>query len=286
MDFLGHFLNSASKTDLLTPEEEITLARQIQNWLSIEKVEQPTKEQRRIMRLGRAAYHRFFQANIKLVVYIAKKYTHKTDSMTIDDLIQEGCIGLSHGIRKFDPERGYKFSTYGYWWVKQSIHRAIEMTDKMIRLPVNAHHLMHRIRKYQTQYLAEHGRTPTARECAEHVNTSLEYLKYYMMHNGGTISLDAYIKRSEANSTYIDMVADESIGDSYEHLEEEDQLTALDQKLKRLRKMDREIVQRGYGLNGYEAQSIAQTAQSMNIGRNKVRFRRSEAIEKLRKMVG
>ena len=234
MDFLGRFLNSASRTDLLTAEEEITLARQIQGWLSVEKEEHLTKEQRRTIKLGRAAYQRFFQANIKLVVYIAKKYAHNTDSMTIDDLIQEGCIGLSHGIRKFDPERGYKFSTYGYWWIKQSIHRAIEMTDKMVRLPVNARHLMHRIRKYQTHCLAEHGKMPTAQECAEHAGVSLECLKYYMMHNGGTISLDAYIRRNEANSTYIDVVADESMGDSYAHLEEEDQLIALDQKLKRL----------------------------------------------------
>ena len=115
-----HFLNSAGKYPLLSDEQELMLGRQVQAWVEIRDLDNPTPEQKRICRIGKRAYDKFFKSNLKLVVSVAKKYARLCNFLTLDDLIQEGCLGLGRAVEKFDPTRGYKFSTYAYWWSRQS----------------------------------------------------------------------------------------------------------------------------------------------------------------------
>ena len=117
---------------LLTHEEELLLGRSVQQWLALEIEGSPTPEQKRIIRRGQKAKERMFNANLRLVVSIAKRYTRAVTKLELADLIQEGCIGLNRAIEKFDPARGYKFSTYSYWWIRQGITRAINQLERTI----------------------------------------------------------------------------------------------------------------------------------------------------------
>lgn len=281
-DQLTHFLNNAGRVDLLTADEEIELSRLIQQWQRLADVKSPNKSQKNAIRKGKAAYERFFLANVKLVVYIAKKFTRSATSMTLDDLIQEGCCGLSHAIKKFDPERGYKFSTYGYWWIRQAICRSIETTDQMIRVPVNGFQFNKKIRKFIVDYEIEHGKHPSLTACAEHLSISLEYMEKYLMHASGTMSLDAQINGGPDRSAYIDMIPAEQ-EETYGDLDIDYQKIHLDRILKKLDHIDREILDKGYGLSGGEILTTNQIASELKLSRNVVRFRRSQAIAKLRK---
>ena len=134
-DSVAHYLKSISKIPLLTPSEEIELAHHVQamkKLLNVKEVDL-TLNQRRCIRMGRRARDRMMAANLRLVVSIAKNY--QNSGLDLLDLIQEGSIGLSRAVDKFDPLLGYKFSTYSYWWIRQSITRALDNQSRMIRLP-------------------------------------------------------------------------------------------------------------------------------------------------------
>ena len=115
-------MNAAGRFPLLTAEEELIYSRQVQRWLQWEHIDSAllTAQQRRDIKTGQRAYQRFFNANLRLVISVSKKLTRSCRFLSMEDLFSEGCIGLATGIKKFDPERGYKFSTYAYWWIWQA----------------------------------------------------------------------------------------------------------------------------------------------------------------------
>ena len=136
-DLTDFIMQKAGRTPLLTGDEEITLSRQVQAMLSIEDLphsERPS-DWERIMKRGQQAKERMVAANLRLVIKVAAKYMHR--GMDLPDLIQEGSLGLMRGIEKYDPERGYKLSTYIYWWIRQAITRAIRDKARTIRIPTS-----------------------------------------------------------------------------------------------------------------------------------------------------
>jgi RNA polymerase nonessential primary-like sigma factor len=182
-DLVRSYLRDIGRVPLLSHEQEITLGRQVQELMALEELElelevrqgeKPGPDQlaeaagltpqllRRRLQAGRRAKERMVAANLRLVVSVAKKYTRR--NMELLDLIQEGTIGLVRGVEKFDPTRGYKFSTYAYWWIRQGITRAIAEKSRTIRLPIHITETLNKLKKGQRELSQELGRTPTVTE--------------------------------------------------------------------------------------------------------------------------
>ena len=173
----------------------------------LQQLDRPlTDAEQRLVRSGQRARERFIQCNLQLVVHVAKKYENrKRKSLEIMDLIQEGNIGLARAVELFDSSRGYKFSTYAYWWIKQGIQRALSQSDAMIRLPTGLHDLLIKIARTTSDLGQRIGRTPTLTEVAEHIDVNVIHDALRRSH--AVHSLDAISAANEALSL-IDMIAD------------------------------------------------------------------------------
>ena len=210
---IDYILSTAGKVPLLTAEEEILLGRRVQALMQLleDKPDGPyTPAEQRTLRLGKRAKERMVSANIRLVVHVAKKYAHRIQTLTLADLIQEGSIGLIRGVEKFDPERGYKFSTFGYWWVRQGISRAITRDDRVIRLPINAIESLIKLRGFVPAFVREHGRQPSYAECAEHCEIAEHTMREYIKHSSPATSLDQRANGNDDASMLIDLIAAEA----------------------------------------------------------------------------
>ena len=198
---LSEYLEESSRIPLLTPEEELLLARQIQKYMELKDKENPSLKERKIIKIGLRAYQRFVAANTKLVVTVAKKYINRIGNGGMDfmDLVQEGNVGLSTAVLRFDPERGYKFSTYAYWWIRQGITRAIEHQERPIRVPANGCNALLKLSRWIPEYAAEHGKNPTIKEMSAYTGIKAQTLSAYLEHSQSVFSLD-YIMNPRGGS--------------------------------------------------------------------------------------
>jgi|GEM_PF-1611364 len=210
-DSIQAYLNEIGRYPLLTKAQEVSLGTQIQAWIvSEEKNESDqTEEDRKIARTGRRAKAKFINCNLRLVVNIARKYERHCNTLDFMDLIQEGNMGLVRAIEKFDPTRGYAFSTYAYWWIRQSIQRAIQSTDYCIRLPIGIHESMNKIKKTIEVLSKKLGREPTIYEIAIESKITLEEVKSAIEAPKSLTSLDKMIGDGETGSAIIDVIPDE-----------------------------------------------------------------------------
>ena len=296
MDTLGNFLRSIGKIPLLTAEEEITLARQIHKGLELAEDlgdQEPTAQQRRIITTGKRAKKRMITSNLRLVVTIAKKYQYF--SMDLLDLIQEGTIGLDRAVEKFDPERGYKFSTYSYWWIRQSITRAIETQSRTIRLPLHLSELRTRIQKISRDYELETGQRPTPEYLAEVCGCSADRIREVITAFTPIASLNATgstgSSSQDERSSLIDIVADPTQEEAAEaFVMQQDANEKLHLCLSCLTERERLIVVRYYGLDNEEPISLSKiaglikhkTAKDQPITRERVRQIKARAITKMK----
>ena len=214
MDSVQQYLQEIGRHPLLTPTEEIEYSRQIQAMIALQS-EQPdattyTRQQRIIIRRGKRAKDQIITRNLRLVVMIAKKYQKRCTSMELLDLIQFGNIGLNRASELFDPSRGYKFSTYAYWWIRQSISRGLQDSDRMIRLPVHRYDKVMRANAYMNRQLATTGRMPTLAECAAALEVDTQDLQASLQMAQDVFSLDAPAGNNADKSDLIDLVADEA----------------------------------------------------------------------------
>jgi len=209
MSSINDYLNAIARHPLLTADQEIQLARRIARMQELQALERdPTPDERRIIRSGERARQTFISGNLQLVVHVAKKYERrKRHSLELMDLIQEGNIGLARAVELFDYTRGYKFSTYAYWWIKQAITRALSQADAMIRLPVNLHDQLAKLTRLRTQLAHELGREPRLAELAEAMETTIEQLCSMIQHSYRVTSLDTTPNGSD-DISLIDMIAD------------------------------------------------------------------------------
>lgn len=202
-------LKQSHRYPLLTAEEEIILARHVQSWLALGELEAPDKQQKATIARGRRARDRFFMSNIRLAVKVAGKYHKYAGTLNLEDLIQEGLIGLDSAIAKFDPELGYKFSTYSYWWIRQGITRAINRYSRIIHLPMQANDAIRKAMDYMQQQMRATGKMPSLNETADYCKVSANYLSHYLNHSVNLVSLDERMA-NERGSEYMDIVADPS----------------------------------------------------------------------------
>jgi RNA polymerase primary sigma factor len=212
---LREYLREIARYPLLSPEQEIQLGRQV---VRMQQASCTDREQRQ----GQRARDKFIKSNLKLVVNIAKKYDgRQRKAMMLLDLIQEGNIGLARAVDMFDPSRGYRFTTYAYWWIRQAIHRAIANNDNMIRMPSSLHEKIIKIAKVQSRLTQELGRLPSQQEIADDLDITIDEMITAVQRNQSATSLDATSIDSD-RSAIINFITDESQDGSLEVIQNND----------------------------------------------------------------
>ena len=274
METFSRYLQEITRYPLLTKDQEIILARSIQIWLNSEK---PTARQKRA---GERAYRKLINCNLRLVVSIAKRYANRCRRTEMFDIVQEGNMGLAHGIKKFDPERGYALSTYVYWWIRQSITRYLSTHDRMIRLPSHAVEMMSKLRHWRPVFEGEHGRPPTIEECAEFCKTSPVRLKEYLDKSDDAISLDGFVRATDDDTSLMDVVTDGY--DLFDDVQWGIDVEQVGEMLKILDDRERFIISGAFALQGGEPRTFQAMGKELGISRERTRNIYHRAVRRLR----
>lgn len=221
-DSIKDYLNSIAKYPLLTAQQEIQLGRRVARWQELKDLNRKlTDIERREYRSGERARQRFIQSNLQLVVHVARKYD-KRNNKTLEfmDLIQEGNIGLARAVELFDPSRGYKFSTYAYWWIRQGITRALIQNDSIIKLPTSLHETLFKVNRTAQQLSHILGRSPTIAEIANTMEMDIERLSCLLKQTYRVTSLDQKIADTDNNSI-LENIADPGSNDESVEIRQE-----------------------------------------------------------------
>ena len=298
-DSIRLYLQEIGRIRLLRADEEIELARKIADLLELERMrekllneldrepndrewaevaEMPLNQFRHRLFLGRRAKDKMVQSNLRLVVSIAKKYMNR--GLSFQDLIQEGSLGLIRAAEKFDHEKGYKFSTYATWWIRQAITRAIADQSRTIRLPVHLYETISRIKKTTKLLSQEMGRKPTEEEIATRMEMTIEKLRFIAKSAQLPISLETPIGKEE----------DSRLGDFIEADGEmpEDQVSKtllredLEGVLDTLSPRERDVLRLRYGLDDGRMKTLEEIDQIFNVTRERIRQIEAKALRKLR----
>ena len=205
---LQRYLSSLDACPLLTPDQELELGRRVAAWTQLKDRPDPTPEERRIIRSGLRARERFIRANLRLVVSVAKKYAACRKTLELADLIQEGNIGLAKAVDRFDYTRGYKFSTYAFWWIRQSITKSIQMSDRAVRLPIKIHDALIKAEPARRRLAQVLGRMPTLEELATELKVDPDDLSNAASVGAQPSSLDQRLQCDDgAGTTLLDLLA-------------------------------------------------------------------------------
>ena len=288
-DPVSWYLATIGRIPLLTPAEEIELGNQVQAMMALTEdgsrvfeEGELTTAQRRLLRIGRRAKERMMKANLRLVVSVAKKYQGK--GLELLDLIQEGSLGLERAVEKFDPTRGYKFSTYAFWWIRQSMTRAIACQSRTIRLPVHLSERLTTIRKVSLDLAHKLGAMPSRVEIAEAMDIPLDELDSLLRQALTTSSLDAPVNGEEGRSFLGDLIADSSLDEPLEIVEQRIHHEQLGRWLSHLSEQEQHVLRMRFGLEGNERHTLAEIGRLMEVSRERVRQVELKALRKLRNL--
>ena len=288
-DPISWYLATIGRIPLLTPAEEIELGNQVQQMMALTEdgtisvdSEQFSSKARRMIRIGRRAKQRMMKANLRLVVSVAKKYQGK--GLELLDLIQEGSLGLERAVEKFDPTRGYKFSTYAFWWIRQSMTRAIACQSRTIRLPVHLSERLTTIRKVSLDLAHKLGAMPSRVEIAEAMDMPLDELDGLLRQALTTSSLDAPVNGEEGRSFLGDLIADSSSDEPLAKVEQSIHHEQLGRWLSHLSDQEQHVLNLRFGLNGNERHTLAEIGRLLEVSRERVRQVELKALRKLRNL--
>ncbi len=259
-DSLRLYLNAINTVDLLTAEQEVELAKRIEEG-------------------DESARTHMIEANLRLVVSIAKRYAEGGLSLT--DLIQEGNIGLMQAVHKFDYHRGYKFSTYATWWIRQAITRALSNDSRTIRLPVHVIEALRNIRKLRPRLAADLGREPTPAEIGAELGLTGDRVTQIVEAGRTIVSLDAALG-DDGDDTILDQVADEHAPSPDDEFLRAQGYTVLRNALDELSERERDVLALRYGLNGTKTSSLDDIGKKWGVTRERVRQIQRSAEEKIR----
>lgn len=283
---IDDYMNEISRYPLLTPDEEIELGRQVQEMMQLKELDRElTPQEQRVVKRGERALQKFVRANLKLVVSAAKRYLHVVKNMDLMDLVQEGNLGLIRGVEKFDPARGYKFSTYAYWWIRQSINRAIATKERAVRLPGRAQELATSWNTAMRNLQVKLGRSPKAQELATYFKVPLAEVEHFMRFGmSPTMSLDQMV-RDDSSMSFGETIADpNNVGgvDAINKAIMEEHTSRLELALATLSDREKDLVRRKWGLDGNDPETLVQIGRTMNVSRERVRQLLEIAQKKLR----
>ncbi|MEL6382609.1 MAG: RNA polymerase sigma factor, RpoD/SigA family [Cyanobacteria bacterium J06626_18] len=299
VDLVRTYLKEIGQVPMLTHEQEVVYGKAVQALVKLEKIQAQLSETlgqdpalagwaeaaqlsesklKTTLQAGKRAKQKMVEANLRLVVHIAKKYLNC--HVEFMDLIQEGTIGLHRGVEKFDPSKGYRFSTYAYWWIRQAMTRAIAEKSRTVRLPIHIHEKLSKIKKTQRQLAQRLERSATFSEVAEELQMSPGKVREYLRYSRQTLSLDMRIGDDQ----------DTELGEllEYEGASPEDYATKmllrsdLNQMVSTLPPQQREVISLRFGLKNGEGMALAKVGHHLNITRERVRQIEKAALDRLR----
>ena len=275
-DATRDYLDAISRYPLLSTQQEIQLARKIAQYMELRDKPDPTPAEQRLIKAGLKARATMVNCNLRLVVHIAKRYTGRIKSMDMLDLCQEGNIGLQRAAEKFDASRGYKFSTYAYWWIRQSLKRAIDSKERMIKIPIHMIDRTFKALQIETEYMKEHGRKPSKTELAKVMGLTIEQLLALVDCNSAHISLDELI--TDDGNSLLDLIASPEVDIDYDldHSKEHVQLA-----LSYLTDMEQDLINKRYN----QDLTFTAIAKEHNVSRERIRQRTTRTHRRLRQLM-
>ncbi|MCS6959589.1 MAG: RNA polymerase sigma factor, RpoD/SigA family [Pseudanabaenaceae cyanobacterium SKYGB_i_bin29] len=299
-DMVRTYLHEIGKIPLLSNEEEIRLGKQVKQMMDLFALQEkladrlgrmPTEEEwaqeagmtvealRAALKQGSRAKTKMIEANLRLVVSVAKKYQKR--NLELLDLVQEGTLGLERAVDKFDPTKGFKFSTYAYWWIRQAITRAIAQQARTIRLPVHITEKLNKIKKAQRQLSQQLGRVATALEVADYLGIKPEQVRECLSLARQPVSLDLRIGDNQ-DTELAELLEDE--GTSPEEFAVNESLRdSIRELLSELTPRQRQVMIMRYGLEDGQEMSLASISKQLDLSREQVRQIERQAMDSLRK---
>ena len=294
-DSVRSYLRDIGRIPLLEHDEEILLGRKVQKLMELEEQmkelnldeqglaeakDVPLKQIKRELRDGKKAKEKMVTANLRLVVSVAKKYTKR--NMELLDIIQEGTIGLVRGVEKFDPGRGYKFSTYAYWWIRQGITRAIAEKSRAIRLPIHVTENLNKLKKAQRELSQMNGYMPSVFQLSDHLELTVDDIKDLMCKARQPTSLEIKIGENR-DTALIDLLEDEKQLPE-KILERQCIKDDMREMISDLPEMQAAVISMRYGIGDEILEPMSMTAigQLLNMSRDRVRTLEHKALRELK----
>ena len=257
------YLKEIGHTPLLTAEEEVRYAR-------------------RALKGDSASRRRMIESNLRLVVKIARRYLNR--GLSLLDLVEEGNLGLIHAVEKFDPEKGFRFSTYATWWIRQNIERALMNQTRTIRLPVHVVKQLNSYQRIQRDFVRETGREAGSREIAESTGGSRLEIERLMILNETISSVDAPVA-ADSDTAVVEMLSADSEQNPRSYCQNSQMQRRLESWLQQLSEKQRDIICRRFGLRGYDTDTLENVGVEVGLTRERVRQIQIEALNKLKLLI-